>query len=336
MSTPSPSFTSALKANTRNRIGDWLVILISEDVWSDDFVELQKNFSIIHEPDLWNKPAELKAALSSAEALVVRNRTQVTRDLIAAAPRLKVIARAGVGLDNIDIPAADEHGVVVAAALGINATAVAELTLGLALSLSREIVARDRSTRAGEWNRAPGVEITDKTWGILGFGATGRAVAKLLNGFGCRILVYDPFVNSAEGVMLAPLKEVIAKSDFISIHLPATKDTTGLINAELIAEMKPGAFLINVGRGEVIAEQDLAAALVGKRIAGAALDVRATEPPKDQIFNALPNVILTPHIAGITRESQAAINRVLTSEITAALTGAPQKYAVGKVKQVIK
>lgn len=309
------------------------MILISEDVWSDDFVELQKRFPITHEPDLWSRKEDLKTKLANAEALVVRNRTQVTRELIEAAPKLKVIARAGVGLDNIDIQAADDNGVVVAAALGINAVAVAEHTLGLAISLARSIVDRDKSTRAGEWNRAAGTEISNKTWGLLGFGATGRAVAKLLQGFGCEVLAYDPFVKSAEGVKLTNLDEVITKSDVISIHLPATKETTGMINHSLITKMKKSTLLVNVGRGEVINESDLESALRDKLIAGAALDVRVNEPPKDDLFKDLSNVILTPHIAGITRESQAAINRVLVSEIEAALTGTPHKYAVGKVKQ---
>jgi len=312
------------------------MILISEDVWSDDFAELQKRFPITHEPDLWSRKDDLKTKLAEAQALVVRNRTQVTREMIEAAPKLKVIARAGVGLDNIDIQAADDNGVVVAAALGINAVAVAEHTLGLAIALARSIVDRDRSTRAGEWNRGAGSEISNKTWGLLGFGATGRAVAKLLQGFGCEILAYDPFVKSAEGVKLTTLDEVVEKSDVLSIHLPATKDTTGLINRSLLAKMKPSALLINVGRGEVINEAELEGALKEKLIAGAALDVRVIEPPKDNLFKESPNVILTPHIAGITRESQAAINQVLVSEIEAALTGAPHKYAVGKVKQATR
>jgi len=309
------------------------MILISEDVWSEDFASLQKRFPITHEPDLWNRREDLKKALGSAQALVVRNRTQVTRELIESAPNLKVIARAGVGLDNIDIKAADELGVVVSAALGINAVAVAELTLGLALALARSIVDRDKSTRAGNWNRAAGTEISGKTWGLLGFGATGKAVAKLLSGFNCEVIAYDPFVKSADNAKLLSLDEVIAKSDLLSIHLPATKETTGLINRELLAKMKPSAILVNVGRGEVINERDLEAALNEKLIAAAALDVRASEPPKDDLFRGLSNVILTPHIAGITNESQAAINRVLVSEIEAALTGAPQQYAVGAVKK---
>ena len=253
------------------------MILISEDVWSEDFVALQKRFPITHEPDLWNRKEDLKQALLSAEALVVRSRTQVTRELIEAAPKLKIIARAGVGLENIDIKAADDCGVVVAAALGINATAVAELTLGLALALARSIVERDVSTRNGEWNRAAGTELSGKTWGLLGFGATGRAVAKLLSGFGCEVIAYDPFVKSADSAKLVDLDSVIKNADVISIHLPTTKETTGLINSSLIAKMKSNAILLNVGRGEIINEADLEGALREKKIAGAALDYRDWE-----------------------------------------------------------
>jgi len=315
------------------------VILVSEDVWSADFEALAQEFTVVREPDLWNKKEDLKAKISTATALVVRNRTQVTRELIEAAPNLKVIARAGVGLDNIDVKAADENGVVVAAALGINAVAVAEETLAMALSISRKVVELDASTRAGEWNRKAGVEISGKTWGLLGFGATARATAELLQGFKCTIMAYDPFAKPDAGYLtsinatMTSLNDVVSQSDFISIHLPATAETKNIINSELLATMKKSAVIISVGRGEVINESDLEAALTSGVIAGAGLDVRAQEPPQDKRFTDLHNVVLAPHVAGITTESQAAINRVLVSEIKAALTGTPQRYAVGAVKQ---
>jgi D-3-phosphoglycerate dehydrogenase len=310
------------------------VILICEDVWSEDFASLQDRIPIKHEPNLWSRKEDLLVALKDAQALVVRNRTQVTRELIEAAPRLKVIARAGVGLDNIDIKAADEKGVAVIAALGINATAVAELTLGLALALARKITQRDQETRSGAWNRISGIELTGKTWGILGYGATGKAVARLLSGFNCRILAYDPFVTEVSGAILADLDQVIRESEILSIHLPATAATSGLVKKELIEKMRTDALIVNVGRGEVIDEADLETALREGSIAGAALDVRASEPPQDDRFKDLANVILTPHIAGITKESQAAINRILVSEIELAFAGKAQNHAVGSVKQV--
>ena len=315
------------------------MIVISEDVWSADFEALAESFPVLREPDLWSNKDELKAKLADATALVVRNRTQVTREIIEAAPKLKVIARAGVGLDNIDIKAADDNGVVVAAALGINAVAVGEQTVLMALAISRKLIELDASTRAGEWNRKAGREITGKTWGLLGFGATARATAELLKGFKVKVLAYDPFAKpDAEylksiNAELVTMDEVVSKSDYISIHLPATAETKDVINSALLNKMKSSVILVSVGRGEVINEADLETALRDGVIAGAGLDVRAQEPPKDQRFTDLGNVVLAPHVAGITQESQAAINQVLVSEIRAALTGGAQKYAVGAVKQ---
>ena len=168
------------------------MILISEDVWGTPFQDLEGSFPIHRGDDLWKDPVELMASIKDATALVVRNRTKVTAEIIAAAPKLKVIARAGVGLDNIDIKAADAAGVVVVAGLGANAVSVAELTLGLALSLLRNIPEHDVATRAGGWVRTPGRELSGLTWGLLGCGATGLATAKLLQGFGCTIIGYDP------------------------------------------------------------------------------------------------------------------------------------------------
>lgn len=315
------------------------MIVISEDVWSADFEALADSFPIVREPDLWSKTEELKSKLTGATALVVRNRTQVTREIIEAAPQLKIIARAGVGLDNIDIKAADDNGVIVSAALGINATAVGEETLAMALALSRKLIELDSSTRAGEWNRKAGSEISGKTWGLLGFGATARATAELLKGFKVKVLAYDPFAKPTNEYLasinatMASINDVVAQSDVISVHLPSTPETKEIINAQLLSTMKKSALLINVGRGEVINEADLESALKNGVIAGAGLDVRAQEPPQDKRFTDIANVVLAPHIAGITHESQAAINRVLVSEIRAALTGEAQQYAVGAVKQ---
>ena len=318
------------------------MIVISEDVWSDGFAELAKSQTTLHEPDLWSRRDDLKQALAKAEALVVRNRTQVNEELFAAAPNLKVVGRAGVGLDNIDIEAANRHGVVVSAALGINAIAVGELTLGLALALLRKVTELDSSTRNGEWNRKAGVEITGKTWGMLGFGATARALAKLLKGFDVTILAYDPFAKldpefaSETKTKLVSLDDVITGSDIISLHMPATAETTKMINTARLAQMKSSAIIVNVGRGELIDEEALESALKSDVIAGAALDVRENEPPKNSRFVDLANVILTPHVAGITKESQAKINQVLVSEVEAALTGKSPAYAVGSVKEFKK
>ncbi|MBF8253029.1 MAG: D-3-phosphoglycerate dehydrogenase [Actinobacteria bacterium] len=308
------------------------MILISEDVWGTPFQDLEGSFPIHRGDDLWKNPEELKDLIKDATALVVRNRTKVTAEIIAAAPKLKVIARAGVGLDNIDIKAADAAGVVVVAGLGANAVSVGELTLGLALALLRNIPNHDVATRNGGWVRSPGRELSGLTWGLLGCGATGLATAKLLQGFGCEIIGYDPFAKDLDSITLTTFEEVLKRSDVVSIHMPSTPQTNGAINSETLDLMKSDAIIINVGRGEVINEEDLMAALRNKRIAGAALDVRAQEPPITGEMESIPNLILTPHVAGITSESQLRINQILTSNIELVLNSKPATHAVGTFK----
>ena len=308
------------------------MILISEDVWGTPFQKLEGSFPIVRSDDLWKNPEELKKVIKDATALVVRNRTKVTAEIIAAAPKLKVIARAGVGLDNIDIKAADAAGVVVVAGLGANAVSVGELTLGLALSLLRNIPNHDQATREGNWQRTPGRELSGLTWGLLGCGATGVATAKLLQGFGCKLIGYDPFAKNLQGIELTTFESVLKESDVVSIHMPSTPETNGSINAATLKLMKPDAILVNVGRGEVINESDLITALKAKVIAGAALDVRAQEPPVKAEMETIPNLILTPHVAGITNESQLRINEILTSNIAKVLMNESATHAVGALK----
>jgi D-3-phosphoglycerate dehydrogenase/(S)-sulfolactate dehydrogenase len=309
------------------------MILISEDVWGTPFQKLEGSFPIIRNDDLWNDPEKLKASLKDVSALVVRNRTKVTADVIAAAPNLKVIARAGVGLDNIDVKAADAAGVVVVAGLGANAVSVGELTLGLALALLRNIPGHDVATRNGGWVRTSGRELSGLTWGILGCGATGVATAKLLQGFGCSVIGYDPYAKNLLNIELTTFDDVLKRSDVVSIHMPSTAETNGSINATSLALMKPDAIIVNVGRGEVINEADLMAALKAKTIAGAALDVRVQEPPVKGEMETIPNLILTPHVAGITKESQLRINQILTSNIELVLNSKPATHAVGALKE---
>jgi D-3-phosphoglycerate dehydrogenase/(S)-sulfolactate dehydrogenase len=309
------------------------MILISEDVWGTPFQKLEGSFPITRNDDLWSNPEELKASLKDVTALVVRNRTKVTAEIIAAAPKLKVIARAGVGLDNIDIKAADAAGVVVVAGLGANAVSVGELTLGLALALLRNVPGHDVATRDGGWVRTPGRELSGLTWGLLGCGATGLATAKLLQGFGCSVIGYDPYAKNLSNIELTTFDDVLKRSDVVSIHMPSTAETNGSINATSLALMKPDAIIVNVGRGEVINEADLMAALKAKTIAGAALDVRAQEPPVKGEMETIPNLILTPHVAGITKESQLRINQILTSNIELVLNSKPATHAVGALKE---
>jgi D-3-phosphoglycerate dehydrogenase/(S)-sulfolactate dehydrogenase len=309
------------------------MILISEDVWGAPFQKLEGSFPITRNDDLWSNPEELKASLKDVTALVVRNRTKVTAEIIAEAPKLKVIARAGVGLDNIDINAADAAGVVVVAGLGANAVSVGELTLGLALALLRNVPGHDVATRDGGWVRTPGRELSGLTWGLLGCGATGLATAKLLQGFSCSVIGYDPYAKNLSNIELTTFDDVLKRSDVVSIHMPSTAETNGSINATSLALMKPDAIIVNVGRGEVINEADLMAALKAKTIAGAALDVRAQEPPVKGEMETIPNLILTPHVAGITKESQLRINQILTSNIELVLNSKPATHAVGALKE---
>ena len=309
------------------------MILISEDVWGTPFQKLEGSFPITRNDDLWSNPEELKASLKEATALVVRNRTKVTAEIIAAAPKLKVIARAGVGLDNIDIKAADAAGVVVVAGLGANAVSVGELTLGLALALLRNVPGHDVATRDGGWVRTPGRELSALTWGLLGCGATGLATAKLLQGFSCSVIGYDPYAKNLSGIELTTFEDVLQRSDVVSIHMPSTAETNGSINASSLALMKPDAIIVNVGRGEVINEADLIAALKAKTIAGAALDVRVQEPPIKGEMEEISNLILTPHVAGITKESQLRINQILTSNIELVLNSKTATHAVGALKE---
>ena len=309
------------------------MILISEDVWGTPFQKLEGSFPITRNDDLWSNPEELKASLKDVTALVVRNRTKVTAEIITAAPKLKVIARAGVGLDNIDIKAADAAGVVVVAGLGANAVSVGELTLGLALALLRNVPGHDVATREGGWVRTPGRELSGLTWGLLGCGATGLATAKLLQGFSCSVIGYDPYAKNLSDIELKTFEDVLKRSDVVSIHMPSTPETNGTINLQTLALMKPDAIIVNVGRGEVINEADLIAALKAKTIAGAALDVRAQEPPVKGGMEEIPNLILTPHVAGITKESQLRINQILTSNIELVLNSKPATHAVGALKE---
>lgn len=313
-------------------------VLVTEEVWGPAFDALARDLAVRVVPDGWRRPDELPGLLTGVRALVVRNRTPVDRGLLErCASSVRVVARAGVGLDNIDVDAANDLGIVVTAPLGANAVSVAEHTLGLALALARRTVPLDRDTRAGEWRRTPGRELSGRTWGLLGYGATARAVGRLARALSMTVLAYDPYVTDADaaasGVTPASLDDVAAGSDVLSVHLPATAETRGLVGADLLARMRPDAVLVNVGRGDVVDEEALADALVAGRLGGAALDVRASEPPVPGRLETLDNVVLSPHVAGITTESQDRIVDVLAADIRAVLAGAPARSAVGTVKE---
>ena len=304
-------------------------ILITEDVWNDTFAREFAHRTVRQLENLWSDQAALLSEVAAARALIVRNRTQVDAGLLAAAKDLEVVGRAGVGLDNIDLAAANDAGVVVVAPLGANAVSVAEHTLGLALALLRSVIAHDRAVRDGHWQRSQGSELSGRNWGIIGAGATGRAVARIAQALGCSVRAYDPHVTSTPDAEMVSLETVLQTSDVLSVHLPSTEQTHNLLGRAEFAQIKPGAILISVGRGEVIDEPALAAALTTGRLGGAALDVRATEPPLPSALDTAPNVIYTPHVAGITVESQQRIAHMLASDINAVLDGRHADHHVG-------
>lgn len=309
-------------------------IAITEPIWGAPLAELAGTRSVLRAPGAWRSPAGLAAVASRARALVVRSLSRVDRELLTACPRLQVVARAGVGLDNIDRDAAAARGIVVLSPRGANAVAVAEHTLGLALALIRRMVALDGDCRRGGWDRTPGGELSGGLWGLLAAGATGQACGRLAAALGMSVLAYDPYAASraaelaAAGIRLAPLDEVAASAGILSCHLPATEETRHLVNAELLAKVRPGTLLINVGRGSAVDEAALVAALRSGHLGGAALDVREHEPPHPGELETMDNVILTPHVAGITEQSQDRILRVLAADICAVFDGRSPSSAV--------
>ena len=266
-------------------------------------------------------PDGLPAALADADALVVRSAVQVDDALMEHAPKLRVVGRAGVGVDNIDADAATRRGIVVMNTPGANAVAVAELTIGLMLALARKVPAANAGMHAGRWEKKSlqGSELRGKTLGILGLGRIGLEVAKRARGFGLEIVGSDPFVSAAvareNGIKLVTLDDLIAGSDYITLHVGLTPQTAGVVNAKSIAKMKKGVRIVNCARGELIEDAALVAALKSGQVAGAALDVFAQEPLKDSPYFELDNVILTPHIAGSTGEAQEAVGIQIARQV---------------------
>ncbi len=266
-------------------------------------------------------PEGLPAALADADALVVRSAVQVDDALMEHALKLRVIGRAGVGVDNIDAEAATRRGIVVMNTPGANAVAVAELTICLMIALARKVPAANATMHAGKWEKKSlqGAELRGKTLGILGLGRVGLEVARRARGFGMEIVGSDPFVPAAvareNGIALVPMEEMFARADYLTLHVGLTPQTQGIINAKTLATMKKGARIINCARGELVDDAALVAALRSGQVAGAALDVFSVEPPKESPYFGLDNVILTPHIAGSTAEAQEAVGVQIAQQV---------------------
>jgi D-3-phosphoglycerate dehydrogenase / 2-oxoglutarate reductase len=312
-------------------------ILVSEQMHGAAFEALRSRFAVQLDPELWKRPDLLTEKVKSCRALIVRNQTPVTAALIDAAAELVVIGRAGVGLDNVDIKHAEQTGIVVAFTPDQNAISVAEIAMGMMLALARNLPSADRETKSGSWHRHKfmGTELYGKTLGIIGAGKIGYLTARRATAFGMRILAYDPFL-SPDNILLSEIQaelveldELLARADVISCHLPSTAQTAGLLNRERFGRMKPGALLINTSRGKVVNEPDLVEALKAGIVGGAALDVRAKEPPEPGELERLDNVILTPHIAAFTREAQDRVTRAVCEDVGRVLEGKPAISAVG-------
>jgi D-3-phosphoglycerate dehydrogenase len=285
----------------------------------------ERGVKLLKEQPGWNivlaTKDNLVAEIADAQALIVRSATKVTGELLDKAPNLRCVGRAGVGVDNIDLEAATKRGVLVMSTPGGNAVSVAEHTFALMLSLARQVPRLDKAFHEGKWEKssAAGTEVRGKTLGLIGLGRIGTEVAIRAEAFDMRVLGYDPYISEAAArevsVELVPLDQLLAESDFVSLHTALSPATQNLINAESIAKMKKGAFIINAARGELIDEGALAAALKSGHLAGAGLDVFVVEPPKDSPLAGLANVIGTPHIAGSTTEAQEEVGTQVAVQV---------------------
>ncbi len=304
-------------------------IVISEFMDERAVAQLRTAHDVLYDPKLVDDSSRLKAEAATADAFVVRNRTQVRGELLGALGRCKVIGRLGVGLDNIDVPACEARGMKVIPATGANALSVAEYVVGTAMLLLRGAYASSAAVTAGQWPRnalSNGREVGGKTLGLVGFGSIGQLTAKLARGVGMQVSAFDPMMDDDHPafaqslVRCAGLDEVIRMSDVVSLHVPLVDSTRGLFSAQRIASMKPGAVLINTARGGIVDEVALAAALKGGHLGGAAIDVFGTEPlPAAAHFEGCPNLVLTPHIAGVTAEANERVSFMIAELVLKAL-----------------
>ncbi len=304
-------------------------VLISEFMDAPAVDALRQRFDVRYAPELVEQRAALLEAAADADALIVRNRSQVNAELLAAAPRLVAVGRLGVGLDNIDLAGCEARGIKVIPATGANARAVAEYVIGTMLSLLRGAYASTADVAAGTWPRtalSQGLEAHGRTLGVVGFGGIGRLAAQLARGLGMRIVGSDAALPPAHpawqeaGAEPLALDELLGQADVVTLHVPLTPETRHLLNAARIERMRPGAILINTSRGGIVDEAALAAALRAGRLRGAALDVFEQEPlPAGGPLADAPNLILTPHIAGLTQEANTRVSDMVAAGVTMAL-----------------
>lgn len=301
------------------------VVLIAEKL-APSVLELLGDSVEVRHVDGTDRPA-LLSALADADALLVRSATQVDAEALGASTKLKVVARAGVGLDNVDVPAATERGVMVVNAPTSNIVSAAEHAIALLLAVARRVPAANASLRAGEWKRSSfnGVELNGKTAGIVGLGKIGQLLGQRLAAFGMKLIAYDPYVAPARaaqlGIELVSLDELLTRADTISIHLPKTAETKGLIGKDQLAKVKPGVIIVNDARGGLIDEDALADALREGRVGGAGIDVFVKEPCTDSPLFELPNAVVTPHLGASTAEAQDRAGTDVARSVLLALAG---------------
>jgi D-3-phosphoglycerate dehydrogenase len=301
------------------------VVLIAEELAPAALAVLAEDCDVRHVDGA--DRAALLPAIADADAVIVRSATQIDAEALTAAGRLKVVARAGIGLDNVDVDAATARGVLVVNAPVSNIVSAAEHAVALLLSAARNIPAANASLKAGQWKRSSftGIEVSEKTVGVVGLGRIGQLFAQRMAGFGVRLVAYDPYLPAARagqlGIELMSLDELLAQSDFISIHLPKTPETKGLIGERELSLVKPGAILVNAARGGLVDEHALAQALKEGRLGGAAVDVYSTEPCTDAPFFDDPKAVVTPHLGASTAEAQDKAGLAVARSVRLALAG---------------
>ncbi len=310
-------------------------VLITDEVAEEAMNLLREKHEVVFKE---LRGEELAREIGEYDALMVRSATKVTRDIIEKAEKLKVIGRAGIGVDNIDVEAASERGIYVVNSPTGSTRSVAELTFALMFALARHIHRADATMRQGIWakKKLKGIELMGKTLGLIGSGNIAREVAKMANCLGMKVLVYSPHCTKEKaermGAELKSLEDVFKEADFVSLHIPKTEETYHMINEQLLSLMKPTAYLINVARGGVVDEEALYRALKEGKISGAALDVYENEPPEKSPLFELENVVFTPHIGAATKEGQIRAGVICAEQILKVLDGKEPDYWVNRDK----
>ncbi|MEE8324856.1 MAG: phosphoglycerate dehydrogenase [Candidatus Humimicrobiaceae bacterium] len=308
-------------------------ILITDGLAEEAIQKLKKHFDVVEKKGLPHD--QIKEEIGKYDSIIIRSDTRLTPDIIERADIMKIIGRAGIGVDNIDLPAATKKGIIVVNAPASNAVTVAEHTIALMLSLARKIPRANSSLKEGKWEKSKfkGIEIEGKTLGIVGFGQIGGLVAKKVIGLGMKVIAYDPFVSGDRfrqlGIVKAnKLEDIYGEADFISIHLPKNKDTLGMFDKKQFNKMKKGTIILNVARGGIIVEKDLAEAISDGQIGGAGLDVYETEPCIDSPVLKMEEVVCTPHLGASTEEAQSRAGTVIADQVIEVLNGGTAAFPV--------